>query len=432
MENTEATTTSPSLIDYALISKKALQLAEQQCSRANALVQQARMLSEEMEAVVCKCRFTSEVVDVQLDLAGEIRSKVAKQSRQLSRFKEAKLDEHKCICEALEAVIIRIKNTKVDPVISKQSLLDHADLKGITELSVSVTQRVSELHKVQAGSNQVMDGIETLIESFTDRLKQATKLPDVDAELTASKLRLGEGERNTESMAEILTSLMRHYDQVTAALKAFQEGEHQQQEDLDVLAQDTKELTPVMDELQGLLESIETIHSDIIVKHDALFTTYNKRLHDTLSLLNKMGDELSGFADDVKAIDDDFDNIKIIVDAALDQLYNVVTRYERMVIEYHSLVLEMQRRALARKNIDAVVASFQEAAALWLDGETAARRQYLEKHTNAIPQELYPRIFDEPPNFTINVLNDYQLDELSPESIEQAKSVLVKDMKSWD
>ncbi|CAG8541092.1 11066_t:CDS:10 [Diversispora eburnea] len=342
-----------------------LQLGGKLCSKAENVMKECRSDVENIEKLYPKLRFLWSELECQVQAIEKLGEFAAKQNGILLQFYDQELST---IIEKLDSTLdglhvkyvdstirenaivieqlnrgnnsntlgvelgldfdIKDNNNKLKDISEKVSLYDYVEEQGIQELKLKTQEEVMAIQRHYNTSSKIIENINNELKKL-DEILMSNNISLEESGVDFSHEKYSILEQETQNMAETLESLARHYDQVTAALKAFQSHSNAKSMlDISVLEKDTDIIPTIVQELQEGLQFIDSTHFE---KDSAMVD----RLLDELLNLNLWYEEFS------KAYD------HMIIE--IDRRHKVKEQHEKMAEEYLNkleglYIEEMQQR----------------------------------------------------------------------------------------
>ncbi|OZJ02007.1 hypothetical protein BZG36_04866 [Bifiguratus adelaidae] len=502
------------LIALVSISQKGLVQGEALCSEANAILLSSAEDVGVIETVWPKCCFLYKEVLGQVERMARVATLLEGRGRQVGEFVKAKQPELSALQERLRATFDQLKIRTVDPAVLKPpssprltrttpspspvqqlgtTLYSFIDDQGVSQVEERIQ---SELSAISTFYDNIWETRERLVNT-TDTIKQRLKFAcrDIAVWLISQGSVLegqegrhegeGEGEaeeddessplsflrkkcmvqeRQTIGMADILVSLARHYDQVSAALKVYQSRPDKSVEvDMDitglhwtVLDRDTDEIPMIIQDITDSLSSIESIADEIHAKRKTFETSWEglvgcfelvERFGGTMEEVTE-GNGTTGIKWDAKNDDDASVDAEWIASSEitavvqrieselpalmetttvyLSELFNLDSYYQTYLESYSHLLLELDRRTKWRQNLQEYVNNITQTLQEGEDQEEAIRRNWWEEHGQYLPEDLCGRLGGHVAGVQVHIQEDRVLEgmELRPELLEEARKHL--------
>lgn len=276
---------------------------------------------------------------------------------------------------------------------------------------------------------------------------------------------------HAHAMAMLLESLARHYDQCNQAIEMHREVEmksRQQQlrgnsgesfvelEDLSdlvtVLENDTKELAGVIDELQERFKEIEGLTEHVYEFQKLVSENIYEKTRDTFELLERFGkedlaqylEELHECQNKVKPeyFTDDGEEVAaedhgqqhlheytVGIGVPLREMKSLVEYYSLFWVSYQRLLLEVERRAHFKAQMQGLIDEMTGQVSRMLTEELNVRQGFFDKVSDFLPRDLWPGLLEPPPFVEIVPNGEWQVPQIDKASLETAREVLRNETK---
>ncbi|KAG9285180.1 hypothetical protein G9A89_004395 [Geosiphon pyriformis] len=468
------------LIELTSASKKALELGENLCSKANLLEKECKVDVERIERVYPKLRFFWGELQVQVKAIKYPNVnclKILKTVERLGEFaakqngfkigiiagdaacRNTKEKELLTILEELESTLDILRSKPVDPAIRKNAinlasdnvlaidnqsgevslrglidpdigekdkiekatLYDYVDEQSVQELKIRTQEEVSAMQQILSDSTNLVSHIDVQLEHFRARLNEhSISLEESGIEFSDEKCKIQEREIN--SMAETLMSLARHYDQVSGAFKALQSHS---EFDISVLIRDTDEIPTIVEELNEALMIIGSTSEEVRIRSHLYNASYAEASKFFIEL-DQFGDRMEDIAGTMKAIDGDFEKGRSVVERLFEELWNLIGWYEEFSKSYDYLIIEIDRRHEVREHHERLAEEYlAKLEGLYIE-EAQQRSVFFEKHGRYLPIDLCPPILEGPIRYDIVAQDVTRLPVVSVTTLKEAQTNLLR------
>ncbi|CAJ0876271.1 15106_t:CDS:10, partial [Entrophospora sp. SA101] len=376
------------------LSKKALQVGENLCSKADNLVKECKTDVENIEQLYPKLKFIWNELVVQLKTIDKFRLVAVKQNGIFGQFYSNKEQELIMIVEELEHTLEQLRGKQVDSAIRENAILmenqafirDNNSSGGIGSIVLDVIgekdnnnldqkkrmtlyEYIDEhgVHELKTktqdeqffnSSKSILDEISTQLERLREMYESNTiSLEESGVEFSYEKSNIQE--RETHSMAETLVSIARHYDQ------------------------DTDELPTILDDLQEGLQMIESTSEEVHIRNQIYQSSYEEALK-LFSELEKFTTKMENLSNKMKELE--------VVDKYLEELWNLNSWYKEFSLAYDQLIMEIDRRHRVKEQHERLAEEFLTK----LDGLYAEEQQqrdiFFQNHGRYLPEDLYTKL----------------------------------------
>ncbi|RHZ84643.1 hypothetical protein Glove_78g56 [Diversispora epigaea] len=452
------------LINLTSISHKALQLGGKLCSKAENVMKECRSDVENIEKLYPKLRFLWSELECQVQAIEKLGEFAAKQNGILLQFYDNKEQELSTIVEKLDSTLdgLHVKyvdstirenaiaieqlnrgnnsntlgvelglefdikdNNKLKDISEKVSLYDYVEEQGIQELKLKTQEEVMAIQRHYNTSSKVIENINNELKKLDEILMNNNiSLEESGVDFSHEKFSILEQE--TQNMAETLESLARHYDQVTAALKAFQSHSNAKSMlDISVLEKDTDIIPTIVQELQEGLQFIDSVSEEVRVRNHIYKASYEEA--------NKLFNELDGFTNNfenyaniLKELETHFEKDSAMVDRLLDELLNLNLWYEEFSKAYDQMIIEIDRRHKVKEQHEKAAEEYlNKLEGLYIE-EIQQRDSFFGNYGRYLPSDLCPPILETPIRYEIIPQDGTRLPVLSPKALSEAQENLQK------
>lgn len=250
-------------------------------------------------------------------------------------------------------------------------------------------------------------------------------------------------EFNASEMANLLDSLVSHFDLCVNAIKHTEGGfaavrdvtsanpnlpslsgvlgspmnstnlqeEIQPQSEQDrrdmftVLATDAAEVDDVVLELQQRLASMETQYEQICDYLSSLRASYNATL-TAFQLLESIGTNLPTYISSSRSFIGRWADLRAQLEAQMDDLEAMRVFYEGYLGCYDGLILEVARRKAAEEKVKHVLRKAMEQVKRIHDTDTRERESFRREVGDFLPSDLWPGLVADAPKLEIGVVGD--------------------------
>ena len=479
------------LISHLLAAKRSLSSINH-VWRANEIVNTARTSLEESVVVAARTGFLRRGLKNQLRLLYEIRAEAEDISQRGRAQFASVLEELDTADDRLKLTLSRLRETVVDPAFrpdgeEPKSLHDFVDERGIEELQTALKGAIDRTNAAQVQldrSNYAFDeelGLMqqalsrpgTTVEPVSSRSSTSISMSSVgtsNAGLpspSAFSAMLRSLESHAQEMADLLESLVRHFDLCVTAVKHTEGGgaaarsitgdmptgvhlgvrvgdetedgddvnantplepmtDDDYEEMLNVLTRDAAEAEDVVLEIQYRIGCMETILEEVLTQRDALVSTNSttteifKRLSSLAS--NHLPECIKQAHAFTQVWNEEHDRIR----AGMADLFDLRSLYVGFFDAYDGLILEVARRKHVRQGVDRVLREAGMKLDELYDEDVNAREAFRVEHGDYLPSDIWPGLGRSPMKVKFVQVSSDRLDgvtgELESEPHEQAEA----------
>ncbi|OXV07533.1 hypothetical protein Egran_04704 [Elaphomyces granulatus] len=443
------------LISHLLAAKRSLSSINH-VWRANEIVNTARTSLEESVVVAARTGFLRRGLKNQLRLLYGIRAEVEDISQRGRAQFASVLEELDAADDRLKLTLSKLRETVVDPAFRPEgeepkSLHDFVDERGIEELQTALKGAIDRTNAAQAqldASNYAFDeelGFMqqalrrpgTAMELVSSRSSTSISMSSVGASnavlpsLSSFSTMLRSLESHAQEMADLLESLVRHFDLCVTAVKHTEGGgaaarsitgdmptgvhlgvrvgdetedgddvnantplepmtDDDYEEMLNVLTRDATEAEDVVLEIQDRIGDMESIVENVLAQRDALFSTYNTttEIFERLSSLasSRLPECIAQAHAFTRVWNEEHDRIR----AGMADLLDLRSLYMGFFDAYDGLILEVARRKHVRQGIDRVLRETGMKLDELYDEDVNAREAFRVEHGDYLPSDIWP------------------------------------------
>ncbi|KAI9252700.1 autophagy-related protein 17 [Helicostylum pulchrum] len=429
------------LVSLLVVAKKAFSQGRDMCNQANIYQQSSQKYIETIERIHPKLLFVDNHISLQLKDLDSMRNYLdagAETCKNRIKDRETRL-------QSLTIELTNIFNLLKECTIDKDILKVNEERGGKSQNEVTLFDYISdqEIIELQRLADDEIGEIETIHSSLLNQTKnmsnviqelQSSKdktssisLDDSISNFANEKIQLQEEE--SLKMADILTSLMKHFDQVQEATRISQLGpEECAKLDISILKADDDSLQNIIEELRIGLDAV-IFTSEEIYDRMQVYLRVKDELIKVLNQLDQIGigadaiyDKLLDFESEIKEREDNLDEF-------FEQLKSLVEWYRCYASSYNYLLLEIDRRKSAQEKQDQLKNELLKSFEAAYNDELQERRSWSAQHGQYLPEVLCPFIKDAPSILTVAIESDVvtRLPNLSRSSVEKALSEIHSD-----
>lgn len=446
------------LISHLLAAKRSLSSINH-VWRANEIVTSARSALEETVVVSARIGFLRRGLNNQLRLLYSVRTEVQDISlRGRSDFSG--------ILKSLDAADARLRRT-LDSLRETivhasfrpegeepKSLHDFVDERGVEELHTALKSSIDRTNAAQAEldvSNQAFDDELRSIKKALGNYREATKLASSRSSASSSSSSSASNsslpslasvpsmlrslEVHAQEMADLLESLVRHFDLCVTAVKHTEGGgaaarsitgdipdgvnvsgrdgsdespnadlnaplepvsDAEYQQMVNVLMKDAAEAEDVVMEIQDRIGDMESVFENIMTQRDVLLSIHNATTDVFRHLSTLSSTHLPGYIAQghkfTRVWHDEHDRIK----SGLADLSDLNSLYDGFLEAYDSLILEVSRRKHVRHRVEKVLRDTRQKLDQLYEEDVNARETFRVEQGDYLPSDIWPGVGREP------------------------------------
>ncbi|KAL4987869.1 autophagy-related protein 17 [Aspergillus falconensis] len=455
------------LISHLVAAKKSLSSINH-VWRANEIVTSARSTLEESVVVSARTGFLRSGLNNQLRLLYNVRAEVEEISlRGRSEFASA--------LKSLDAADSRLRNTLGllrETIVhasfrpegeEPKSLHDFVDERGVEELHSTLKSSIDRTNAAQADLNSSNDAFDDELQSIKQALgtyRTTTKLASSRGSVSSSSSQSGSNssspslssmpsmvhslEMHAQEMANLLESLVRHFDLCVTAVKHTEGGgaaaqsitgdipagvmgsrsgpgpgagpgptieggfnanpnapldplsDSEYREMVNVIINDAAEAEDVVMEIQDRIGEMESVLETLTAQRDSFVAIYNATKEVFFHLSSLASTRLPGYiaqAHDFTAVwSDEHDRIK----GGLADLSDLSALYDGFLDAYDGLIIEVARRRHVRHRVEKILRDTRNKLDTLYEEDVNARETFRVEQGDYLPSDIWPGLSREP------------------------------------
>ncbi|KAI0201386.1 kinase activator [Astrocystis sublimbata] len=432
------------LVQHLLDAKRSLS-SMSLVLRANDLVHSARQAHEESVILGAQTQFLRRGIGEQLRLLLRVR-------KGLTRTYDNGKREFKQIIKTLDATNGRLEDTMNvlrgrtvnsafrPPDEEKRSLLDFVDEAQVERMRESLKGNIQALQTTQQSFDTDLLQFETDLRNLRSIMASASSpassavSPDAPPLLHLLSAMID----NSHAMAELLTSLTKHFDlcitavrtteggSALARIKAAEATQSQGGDEvsisgvipseqgsgspsmtdlqplsssdraqmLEVLVQDSSEVSDVVQELTERLHSIEADYALLSAQTAQIRAAYLTAL-DAFRALEDIGTRIHSYVAAEMEFQDRWVAEQETINDEIDEMEELRAFYERYATTYDQLILEVERRRHVEEQVLAIWKAARESVQKVVDADRRQREVFRHEVADHLPTDLWPGMDEE-------------------------------------
>lgn len=447
------------LISHLVAAKRSLSSINH-VWRANEIVTAARAALEECVVVSARTAFLRRGLNNQLRLLYSVRTEVEEISlRGRSEF-AAVLKDLDDADTRLRRTLELLRETIVHPAFRPEgedpkSLHDFVDERGVEELHAALKSSIDRTTAAQAqldSSNHAFDDELLSIKEALGTYRTAAKLASSRSSSSASSSSTSNSslpsistmpsmlhslEMHAQEMANLLESLVRHFDLCVTAVKHTEGGgaaaksitgdmpvgvpvsgrmgsnieeeinnnlnapldplsNSEYQEMVNVLFKDAAEAEDVVMEIQDRIGEMESVLENVLAQRDALRSIYNATT-DIYQHLSSLGStRLPGYIAQAHNFTQVWHEENDRISGGLADLSDLNSLYNGFLDAYDGLIVEVARRKHVRQRVEKVLRDTRHKLDQLYEEDVTARETFRVEKGDYLPSDIWPEIGREP------------------------------------
>ncbi|RWA05627.1 hypothetical protein EKO27_g9477 [Xylaria grammica] len=408
--------------------------------RANELVHAARQAHEESVILSAQTQFLRHDISEQMRLLLRIR-------KGLIRTYDGGKREFKQIIKALDLVNSRLEDTIGvlrgrgvnsafrPPGEEKRSLLDFVDEAQVDRMREGLKENIQALQATQQAFDRDLLQFEADLRSLKAIISSASSpvSPSTSSSGPPVLHLLSSMIDHSHVMAELLTSLTRHFDICVTAVRTTEGGpalariraaeatQSQEGDDvsisgvipdqeshvpdldplspedraqmLEVLVQDSSELEDVVQELNERLQAVEAEFRNLDERTTQVKLGYLSTL-DAFRTLEDIGTRIQSYMSAETEFRDRWVEEQETIHEKMTEMEELRTFYEKYAGTYDHLILEVERRRGVEENIVGIWRKAKESVDKIIDMDRRQRDLFRQEVADHLPTDLWPGMDD--------------------------------------
>ncbi|KAG2194590.1 hypothetical protein INT46_008546 [Mucor plumbeus] len=422
------------LIELLLASKKALSTGQSICAQANTYLQTSEGHVETIAKIHPKLLFVDNHILVQCkilegikeyDREAHLQTLTIELTQIFNLLKKCAID--KDILKVNQEILGRVE---ADETQEYTCLFDYISDQDIIDLQRQADDEIGEIESV----SNAMQNQSKLITAFLTEIMKLRKaalsisLDEETEDYSNEKIQIQEDE--ISNMAEILTSLTNHYDQLGDATRLYQsDPDGRSQLDITVLEDDHEHIPNILDDLRQSLDIVESVSQEIQNR----MQVYLHVRDELIKILNQLeyfgiGGQADGILEKMQDAEVEIKEREYNLDEFFKQLAYLAKWYRCYASSYNYLLLEIERRRKSQEKQEAlrreILKKLEDAYnGKYILYELQERRSWSAQHGQYLPEVLCTFINDSPSILRVEMERDsIRLPELSPENVQKALS----------
>lgn len=420
--------------------------------RANELVHLSRQAYEESVILTAQSQYLRQGINEQVRLLLRLR-------RSMNKTYDNGKREFKQIIKTLDAANGRLQDTMNvlrDRIVDssfrpngeeKKNLLDFVDEAQVDRMRDALKENIQSLQNTQKSFDGDLLRFDTDMRSLNKIMTAAPSSPSPSASSTGHPLTqlLGSMIDNSHAMAELLSSLTKHFDLCVTAvrtteggaalarIKAAEATNSQSGEDmsisgviaeqeshmpdyepispedraqmLEVVVQDASEVDDVVRELTERLQTMEADFMSIDEQTGQVKITYISTL-DAFRVLEEIGSRLHSYISAESEFRDRWDEEQQAIRDKIVEMEDLRVFYESYSNSYDGLILEVERRKVLEEKVLGIWKKAKESVDKIIDGDRKERELFRHEVAEYLPTDLWPGMDDAMPRWDVVPFRD--------------------------
>ncbi|KAF6825548.1 kinase activator [Colletotrichum musicola] len=424
------------LVEHLLAAKRSLSTMNL-LVRANEIATQARLAHEEAVVLHAEGRFLRRAAADQLAVLAKVR-------RGLKRTYDAGKRDFKNLVKTMDATnetlqdtMAMLRNTTVEPGFrpageERRNLMDFVDERSVHVMVEALKKSLGELQSIQTSFDGDLlrfdDDLRSLKKTLTAKSLPRTSsdsssydppMPDLLASLVD----------HSHCMAQLLTSLTKHFDLCVTAVRTTEGGAalarlraaeatqsqggdavsisgviasqeshtpdlepattQDRADMLEIVVSDAAEVDSVVREITDRLHAMEEDHAALTKQADRVRDAFFASL-DTFAALEDVGGRVAGYVAAEAEFLQRWDDERYVIFQKLGEMDDLRDFYEKYAGAYDNLVLEVERRRAVEDKIRGIWRKAKEGVDRLVEADRRERDTFRQEIGEFIPTDLWP------------------------------------------
>ncbi|KAE8357913.1 autophagy-related protein 17 [Aspergillus caelatus] len=470
------------LISHLVAAKRSLSSINH-VWRANEIVTAARSALEESVVVSARTGFLRRGLNNQLRLLYNVRTEVQEVSLR-GRSEFATVLKSLDVADArLRKTLDLLRETIVHASFrpegeESKSLHDFVDERGVEELHTTLKGAIDRTNAAQAdleSSNRAFDDELQSIKEALGNYRAATQLASSRTSASSSSPSTSNAslpslssipsmlhslEMHAQEMANLLESLVRHFDLCVTAVKHTEGGgaaarsitgdvpatvhvngrvgpnieeginanlnapldplsDSEYQEMVSVLIKDAAEAEDVVMEIQDRIGEMETVLENVLAQRDSVLSVYQATTNVFKHLSTLASTRLSGYIAQAHSFTRVWHEEYEQIQSGLADLSDLNTLYDGFLEAYDGLILEVARRRQVRHRVEKVLRDAKQKLDQLYEEDVNARETFRVEQGDYLPSDIWPGIGREPMRIEFRRISGGNLKGIAAEPPDQ-------------
>ncbi|KAI6247167.1 Autophagy-related protein [Erysiphe necator] len=427
------------LVSHLLAAKLSL-ASIKTVSRANEIVISARAALEECAVVTARTNFLRKGIKNQAATLRQLRAGIVAVYDQGQKDFMNVIRTLDAANQRLENTMNTLRSTIVEAafrpeVEEPRCLLDFVHEQGVETMRDSLKENIREAKATQAEFDSAIVSLDNDLSALkASMVTKSDALPfsEFESQIPDSLQCL---ESHAQQMADLLESLVQHFDLCVTAIRNTEGGtaavrkaasspppgvdavsvsgvissgsipaneeqisDEEMQEIHDVLEKDARQVEGVVMELQDLLTDMEVKYQVILDFVSLLNASYQEQTA-TFKMLEIVGSRLQGYVLASHDFNLRWDETKASILSQLSELESIRIFYENYYSSYDALILEVQRRKQCQDQVQSVLKKAMDQLDRLYEFDSREREEFSADVGEFLPVDLWPGIGDVTPRW---------------------------------
>ncbi|KAI1267324.1 kinase activator [Xylariaceae sp. FL1019] len=427
------------LVHHLLDAKRSLS-SMQLVLRANELVHSARKAHEESVVLSAQSQFIRRAIADQMRVLYRVRKKLVRTYDSGKREFKQTIKSLDLTNTRLEGTMNILRGRSVDSAFrpsgeERRSLLDFVDEAQVEGMREALKENIQALQSTQQSFDGDLLQFETDLRNLKVIITSApsTKSPSTSHTDPSLVHLLSSMIMNSHAMAELLTSLTKHFDLCVTAVRTTEGGaalarikaaeatqapggedvsisgvisdqeshmppfEHLSPEEraqmLEVVVQDSSEVDDVVQELNERLQSVEADFGILDEENTRIKLVYLATIK-AFHALDDIGTRLQDYLTSETEFRDRWVEEQDIIHDKIAEMEDMRLFYEKYAGTYDHLVLEVERRKVVEEKIASIWKKAKDSVEKLIDADQKQRDIFRQDVADHLPTDLWPGMDD--------------------------------------
>lgn len=451
--------TVETLVSHLVASKRSLGSIHL-VHRATTILSEARVSVESTTALLAKATYLRRSLASQLKLLRGVQFELESAAQIIQQEFQAIIRELDETGARLLQCIDFLKETKIEEafkstiqledIAGKETLHDFVDDNGVENIKQAMRMAIDNVQNDHHDMNQSIQTLEEDLQSINEVLTIRTATSGAESELeqpTISMI-LSLLENHAREMAQGLESLVKHFDLCVTAIKHTEGGGEAVVQTMNANAEDLPDAVGMsMDELQApaqpmneeeRLEMLQVLENDAAEVDEVVMEIQDRNAEmeaqldkvaqwrerqenayadvaTAFRLLDKISGRLSGYVAETARYANRWNEEKAKIEDGIGGMEELCSYYASFLHAYDGLIIEVDRRRAAKKQMERLVASAHAQLEQLYEQDRQLRLDFRDNLGEFLPSDIWSGVNALPPRFSINRTGDENVDASVPE-----------------
>ncbi|KAI9672671.1 MAG: autophagy protein 17 [Alyxoria varia] len=442
-----------SLVSHFVAAKRSLS-STGHVWRANEIVAIAKPCLENIVHMDARMGFLDGMIEKHLRHLDNIRHgletikiNVDEEFKEYLKYLDNEHIQVKEITDTLRSTIVE-DSLQIKP--GESSLLDFVNEGGVEEQMGMLRECIDHVNEAQRDFDESNTTFDRDLEQIHDKLEMARSSGE-DCDFTKTTTLFRSLEAHATEMADLLQSLVRHYDLCVSALKntegggdAVQQAERELPDDLAAFSneraespqsltdEERVELIRVVDkdagEVNDVVNEIAARSSEMeaqlvgITGQESILKDSSFASKEAINLIESIEKSLPQFINASSVFDSRWHEIKQRIDEKMAELKGMYDFFADFLTAYDGLLVEISRRKASRSKMEKIAREAISKINDLYDVEVERREAFRSEHGEFLPRNLWSGVDHSPAKFDLQIRDkdEDRIPEVSREAVQRA------------